>query len=54
MDTSDRTVKDFQEIMVFLPLFSDDNFEPIIEWKGGEKTEGNVDFYGLVDLCAHS
>ena len=44
MDTKNPTLEDFEEIMIFYPIFSKESFDPIIEWKGGEKIEGNVNF----------
>ncbi len=44
METINPTPEDFEEIMVFYPIFSKEDFDPIIEWKGGEKIEGNVNF----------
>jgi len=44
MQSINPTLEDFDELLVFLPVFSSVGFDPIIEWKGGDKIEGNVNF----------
>ena len=44
METIIPTLSDFEELLIFLPVLSSESFEPIIEWKGGQKIEGNVNF----------
>ena len=44
METINPTLEDFEEIIAFYPILNRRDFDPIIEWKGGEKIEGNVNF----------
>ena len=44
METINPTHEDFEEIIAFYPTLNRRDFDPIIEWKGGEKIEGNVNY----------
>lgn len=44
METINPTQEDFEEIIAFYPVLNRRDFDPIIEWKGGEKIEDNVNF----------
>ncbi len=44
MGTIHPTIEDFEEIIAFYSTLNRRDFDPIIEWKGGEKIEGNVNF----------
>ncbi len=44
METINPTLEDFEEIITFFPTLNRRDFDPIIEWKGGEKIEDNVNF----------
>lgn len=44
METINPTLEDFEEIIAFYPTLNRRDFDPIIEWKGGEQIEGNVNF----------
>lgn len=42
METTNPTPEDFEEIIAFYPILNRRDFDPIIEWKGGEIIEDNV------------
>ncbi len=44
METINPTLEDFEEIIAFYPTLNRRDFNPIIEWKGGETIEDNVNF----------
>ncbi len=44
METINPTLEDFEEIIAFYPTLNRRDFDPIIEWKGGDKIEDNVNF----------
>lgn len=44
METVDPTREDFEEIIAFYTIFNRRDFDPIIEWKGGEKIDDHVNF----------
>ncbi len=36
------TVEDFDELLAFLPILYADDFKPILEWRGGNRTEAGT------------
>ena len=44
MEKANPSIKDFDDLLIFLPVLSDEKFDPIIEWKGGDKIDGKVNF----------
>lgn len=44
MENIEPTAEEYDELIAFLPKFYYVGYDPIIEWKGGENIEGNVDF----------
>ncbi|MEH6456977.1 MAG: DUF6508 domain-containing protein [Cocleimonas sp.] len=44
METINPTIEDFKEIIAFYPKLNRRDFDPIIEWKGGNKIDDNVNF----------
>lgn len=44
METVNPTREDYEEIIAFYSTLNRRDFDPIIEWKGGETIEDNVNF----------